>query len=249
MCRWQGEYERSLRSTRSVFKHADVSADAPAEGTASTQSSPRRLQAAGAVHVGPGQFVEGQYRSGWALRLEVDAASADLMRALHSARFASGDDAAGGAGQRGDGRKGCDDAGAARTECMDADVAAGGGWGPGEPASTGGGGRGLPHAALSADGVLRGVGAAGGGGQVELEEADVVEHMHERAGGDLHLREILDAMRGNLRSQGWLGGFEPLSMGCPLLGRRVSRHAVSEWAAVAWDCDGLGFAWECLEGG
>ena len=78
--------------------------------------------------------------------------------------------------------------------------------------------------------------------------ADVAKAPPQQGRGG-RLGEILDAMRGNLRAQGWLGGFEPLSMGCPLLGRRVSRHAVSEWAAVAWDCDGLGFAWECLEGG
>jgi len=65
-----------------------------------------------------------------------------------------------------------------------------------------------------------------------------------RANG--RLQGIKEAMRGNLQRQKWLGGFEPLSMGCPLLGRRVSAEAVSEWAAVAWDCDGLGFAWSCL---
>lgn len=69
----------------------------------------------------------------------------------------------------------------------------------------------------------------------------------QQAGETERLRGIRDAMAGNLRLQEWLGGFEPLSMGCPLMGRRVSAAAVSEWAATAWDCDGLGFSWSCLD--
>ena len=53
--------------------------------------------------------------------------------------------------------------------------------------------------------------------------------------------------RANLRQSGdWLGHFEPMQLGCPLFGRKVARQTVSEFAAVAWQCDGLGFACECL---
>lgn len=62
-------------------------------------------------------------------------------------------------------------------------------------------------------------------------------------------REIRAAMQDNLRSAGWLGDFVPMQMHCPLMGRRVSWQAASEFAAVAWRCDGLGFAWECLHQG
>lgn len=58
--------------------------------------------------------------------------------------------------------------------------------------------------------------------------------------------EIRGAMEENLRRTGWLGEFVPMQMHCPLMGRRVSWQAVSEFAALAWRCDGLGFAWECL---
>ena len=61
------------------------------------------------------------------------------------------------------------------------------------------------------------------------------------------LAMIQAAMTSNLRQSKWLKGFEPLSMSCPLLGRRVHPDAVSEWAAAAWDCDGLGFSWKCLQ--
>lgn len=58
--------------------------------------------------------------------------------------------------------------------------------------------------------------------------------------------EIRGAMEENLRRTGWLGEYVPMLMHCPLMGRRVSWQAVSEFAALAWRCDGLGFAWECL---
>lgn len=58
---------------------------------------------------------------------------------------------------------------------------------------------------------------------------------------------IQAAMTGNMRRSKWLKGFEPLSMSCPLLGRRIRMDAVSEWANAAWDCDGLGFSWKCLQ--
>eukprot|EP00892_Ulva_mutabilis_P004537 jgi/Ulvmu1/2455/UM136_0007.1 len=57
---------------------------------------------------------------------------------------------------------------------------------------------------------------------------------------------IHKAMDANLRETGWLGDFVPMQMHCPLLGRRVSWQAASEFAAIAWRCDGLGFSWECL---
>jgi hypothetical protein len=51
----------------------------------------------------------------------------------------------------------------------------------------------------------------------------------------------------NLRKTGWLGRFEPMLPTCPLTARKVSLEAISEFASVAWRCDGLGFAWECLQ--
>lgn len=60
---------------------------------------------------------------------------------------------------------------------------------------------------------------------------------------------IRDAMRTNLREYEWLGGFEPMQMHCPLLGRRIEWQSVSEFASLAWRCDGLGFSWECLHAG
>jgi hypothetical protein len=60
---------------------------------------------------------------------------------------------------------------------------------------------------------------------------------------------LRDSMRKNLRETGWLAGFDPMQMHCPLLGRRVEWQAVSEFAALAWRCDGLGFSWECLHAG
>lgn len=59
-------------------------------------------------------------------------------------------------------------------------------------------------------------------------------------------QELKSYMRTNLKESGWLGSFEPMQMHCPLLGRRVEWQSVSEFAALAWRCDGLGFAWECL---
>jgi hypothetical protein len=53
-------------------------------------------------------------------------------------------------------------------------------------------------------------------------------------------------MIANLEETGWLGSFVPMHTTCPLLGRRVAAEAVSEFAAVAWRCDGLGYSWECL---
>lgn len=57
---------------------------------------------------------------------------------------------------------------------------------------------------------------------------------------------LRNSMRSNLKESGWLGGFEPMQMHCPLLGRRVEWQAISEFAALAWRCDGLGFSWDCL---
>jgi hypothetical protein len=58
---------------------------------------------------------------------------------------------------------------------------------------------------------------------------------------------IEEVMQKNLAQGKWLGKFKPLNMACPLLGRRVSVDAVSEWASKAWDCDGLGYAWKCIQ--
>jgi hypothetical protein len=51
----------------------------------------------------------------------------------------------------------------------------------------------------------------------------------------------------NLQKSGWLGEYEPMLATCPLTARKVSPEAVSEFASIAWRCDGLGFAWECLQ--
>lgn len=58
--------------------------------------------------------------------------------------------------------------------------------------------------------------------------------------------EIQRDMAANLRATGWLGDFEPMQMNCPLLGRRISADAVSDFAAQAWQCGGLGFDASCL---
>ena len=59
---------------------------------------------------------------------------------------------------------------------------------------------------------------------------------------------IKQLQQARLRQTGWLGNFEPMFMSCPLTARKVSPEAVSEFAALAWRCDGLGFAWDCLAG-
>lgn len=69
------------------------------------------------------------------------------------------------------------------------------------------------------------------------------EKMHAWRAG-----EIQKSMAANLRDTGWLGEYVPMRMNCPLLGRRVSADAVSDFAAQAWRCDGLGFGAECLRG-
>ena len=61
--------------------------------------------------------------------------------------------------------------------------------------------------------------------------------------------EIHDATVANLRRTGWLGEFEPMLHTCPLTARKVSAEAVSDFASVAWRCDGLGFAFKCLRDG
>eukprot|EP00892_Ulva_mutabilis_P004681 jgi/Ulvmu1/2585/UM014_0036.1 len=58
--------------------------------------------------------------------------------------------------------------------------------------------------------------------------------------------EMQRHMQANLRASGWLGAYEPMRMNCPLFGRRVSGQAVSDFAAQAWRCDGLGFGASCL---
>ena len=62
-------------------------------------------------------------------------------------------------------------------------------------------------------------------------------------------QELRGEMQNNLNETGWLNGFEPMQMHCPLLGRRIEWNAVSEFAVLAWRCDGLGFSWECLHSG
>ena len=68
---------------------------------------------------------------------------------------------------------------------------------------------------------------------------------HDRAHWEM-AQELKREMRSNLDETGWLEGFEPMQMHCPLLGRRIEWNAVSTFAALAWRCEGLGFAWECL---
>ena len=63
----------------------------------------------------------------------------------------------------------------------------------------------------------------------------------------LRAQRVHNAEVRNLKRTRWLGAFtEPLFHTCPLVARKVPRESVSEFAAAAWRCDGLGFAWECL---
>ena len=58
---------------------------------------------------------------------------------------------------------------------------------------------------------------------------------------------IRQVQAANLKRTGWLGGFQPMLPMCPLTARKVSPEAISEFASIAWRCDGLGFAFECLQ--
>lgn len=84
------------------------------------------------------------------------------------------------------------------------------------------------------------------------EQAEGDQHVVEERGVErerIHLRtgvDIRTSMMKNLAAHPWLSDFKPMPMHCPLLGRRVSWQAVSDYATLAWSCDGLGFAWECL---
>eukprot|EP00892_Ulva_mutabilis_P001781 jgi/Ulvmu1/11603/UM008_0004.1 len=79
------------------------------------------------------------------------------------------------------------------------------------------------------------------------EASQVAQAGDERDAQDFRwASDIHKAMRGNLREQGWLGGFEPMLMHCPLFARKVSPEAVPQFADAAWRCDGLGFSWSCL---
>lgn len=86
----------------------------------------------------------------------------------------------------------------------------------------------------------------------QAEQAEGKQHIVDERGVErerIHLRagvDIRTSMMKNLKAQKWLRDFKPMPMHCPLLGRRVSWQAVSDYATLAWSCDGLGFAWECL---
>lgn len=81
----------------------------------------------------------------------------------------------------------------------------------------------------------------------------MLEHIVDERGTErerIHLRtgvDIRSAMVDNLEQNPWLEGFKPMPMHCPLLGRRVAWQAVADYATLAWSCDGLGFAWECIQ--
>lgn len=77
--------------------------------------------------------------------------------------------------------------------------------------------------------------------------SDSTRQRREKKKANEKIAALEAAMRKNLARDKWLGRFKPLNMGCPLLGRRVSVDAVSEWASKAWDCDGLGYAWKCIQ--
>lgn len=59
---------------------------------------------------------------------------------------------------------------------------------------------------------------------------------------------IFNEMHTNLRAQNWLGEFVPMRVTCPIMGRKISPEAIPLFAEAAWDCNGLGFAWECIAG-
>lgn len=187
LCRWQGEYERSLQSTRTVFERAPVD-PAPRQGQPTLQ--PSRAAAAG----GGGRGSDDADSSS----AVPDAWGQELLRSA---------------------RDGVDRGSVHGSEHESADPS---------------------HSMASMHAAEPNISAA------EPEFVTVAATIARDARSNERLQGIQEAMRGNLRRQMWLGGFEPLSMGCPLLGRRVSAAAVSEWAALAWDCDGLGFSWACL---
>lgn len=81
-------------------------------------------------------------------------------------------------------------------------------------------------------------------GEVVEERGVKRERFHLKAGVD-----IRTTMVDQLRKHAWLEDFIPMPIHCPLLGRRVAWQAVSDYAALAWSCEGLGFAWECLDAG
>ena len=60
--------------------------------------------------------------------------------------------------------------------------------------------------------------------------------------------KVAAAQRANLKATRWLGAFEPMMPSCPLTARKIAPEAVSEFASLAWRCDGLGFSWDCLQG-
>jgi hypothetical protein len=59
---------------------------------------------------------------------------------------------------------------------------------------------------------------------------------------------LLNKTQENLHEYKWLGAFEPLPSNCPLFARKFAPEAISELAKYVWRCDGLGFAWHCLDG-
>lgn len=79
------------------------------------------------------------------------------------------------------------------------------------------------------------------------EGARPVDQLSPKNAEDERADAIRSAALRNLRRTRWLGDFEPMLMTCPLLARKVPPEAMSLYAAAAWRCDGLGFAWECLQ--
>lgn len=77
--------------------------------------------------------------------------------------------------------------------------------------------------------------------------SDTSRQRRENRNAANKMKAIEQFMTQNLQREKWLGQYKPLNMGCPLLGRRISVDAVSEWASKAWDCDGLGYAWKCVQ--
>jgi hypothetical protein len=62
------------------------------------------------------------------------------------------------------------------------------------------------------------------------------------------LSRIRAAMVRNLARTRWLGDFDPMPLHCPLFGQHIATELVPDLAEAAWSCDGLGYAWSCIEG-
>lgn len=91
--------------------------------------------------------------------------------------------------------------------------------------------------------------ALGGAGRVLLQSRIPPEYGFEREKQIFgRAVKISKVQRANLKATRWMGAFEPMLPSCPITARKIAPEAVSEFASLAWRCDGLGFSWDCLQG-